>query len=223
MPPPPWDIYVDERKVKGDSALGFLAVPNTPSLEHKLYRCRNVTRKSGTTEFEGREIHWNNMHRGVVAVAREWLYRLFQHKGTRFSLYEWPKSETKELVILRFLRKFCKRFKHDPPFNVVVLLDHDTAHAPSKIQNQIRETGQIARCYHLDSSRNNCLQLCDLLLGVTVTLQDDPTASFDRLELQRKWNEGEKLTNSQVKRLLAAELAAHLDGYGKKVHNYQKR
>ncbi len=35
----PWDIYVDERKVPGDSAIGFLIVPNTSSFSHKLFRC----------------------------------------------------------------------------------------------------------------------------------------------------------------------------------------
>ena len=79
----PWDIYVDERKISGTHCLGFLAVPNTASFTHKLFRCRHV-RIGINKVFISREIHWSEFHRGVIRPAMNWIDCFAAHRGAFF-------------------------------------------------------------------------------------------------------------------------------------------
>ncbi|MFM9959299.1 MAG: hypothetical protein ACKVZJ_14670 [Phycisphaerales bacterium] len=215
----PWDIYVDERRVPGDSALGFLAVPNTASFAHKLFRCRQNVPVQGRVET--RELHWQNLHRGVLPVALKWVECVHQHKGARFSVLDWPREQSKEAVVLRFLGRFCRRLRLVPPFNIVVFLDHDSGHAKSRIQNTIRESGQVSRCYHLDGARNDCLQCCDLLLGAMSMLRVSPDVRAESPELVKSAQRGVKLTNSAVKRLLAGHVGGYLEAIPKSLFDFR--
>ena len=218
----PWDIYIDERKVPGDSALGFLVVPNTASFSQKLFRCRHMRNVSGQARIETREIHWSNIHRGVIDVCERWIDRLYQHKGAKFYVLDWDRTETKEQVILRFLARFTRNKRLEPPFDVVVFLDYDSSHARAKIQNVIRESGRISRCYHLDSSKNDCIQCCDLLLGACTLLRDDPTIRFSYSELEQRKLSGDKLKNSEVRRYLCGILAKTMDSRERCVYDLRK-
>lgn len=205
--PPPWDIYVDERKVRDDSWLGFLAIPNTPSFMHKLHRCRE--NPDGTTgRFDSREVHFHNMSRTLLPLAERWIYRTYQHKGVRFYAKPWGRGLDKEVVVLDFLRRFCRVKRLKPPYDVVVFLDFDSSHARTSIQNTIREGAQIARCYHIDSRRNDCIQCADLLLGATVRLESEPALALRFSELQAKRSAGERLRDSESKQYIAGYLAS---------------
>lgn len=219
----PWDIYVDERKVPGKQSLGFLLVPNTASFMHKLFRCRQHAPGSDRGRMETREIHWNNIHRGVLPVALHWIERVFQHRGAKFYLLNWPKTQTKEYVVIDFVRRFAEARKLHPPFNIVVFLDFDSSHARAKIQNTIREAAAIRRCYHLASEKNDCIQCADLLLGATALLGDDPTVRLEQPELEQRWLSGEKLRNSETKRYLAGYLGTLIDNDAKCVYDLRRK
>jgi len=206
----PWDIYVDERK-DGGRCLGFLVVPNTPSFMHKLFKARHVKPPGKEVSFRASEVHWHKPRGDTVWVAREWMYRVFQHRGARFVLKPWPNEKTKEVVILEFIAEFCREKGLAPPFNVVVFLDFDSSHAKAYVQNMVRESGRILRCYHLDSRNNDCIQCCDLMLGATALCGDDPTVRFEYEDLDRRLRAGNKLKDSEIKLLLAGHLARLID------------
>lgn len=202
MPDTPWDIYVDERMDKGRQCLGFLVIPNTASFMHKLHRCR--TDESG--RFIAREVHWNRPHMDTVRIVERWLSCVFQHRGVKFYLAPWPREQTKELVILHFLSRFAKSRGLLPPHNVVMFLDFHSSHATTKIQNHIREIGRIARCYHFDGLKNDCLQFCDLLIGATVRLRDEPQVQLALLAHRETLGNRLPLRDSEVKAYIAAFL-----------------
>ncbi|MCE9592084.1 MAG: hypothetical protein K8S99_16380 [Planctomycetes bacterium] len=220
----PWDIYVDDRKVKSDFALGFLAVPNSPSFTHKLWLCRFApTLITGAKEFRPHEVKWNRPRLDMLPVTEQWIYRVFQHTGVRFYRRPWLPGQTKEFVVLDFLSRFCRVKRLKAPFNVVTFLDFDNEHAAANIQNSIRRTGNIARCYHLDSLNNDCLQCADLLLGATSLLWDDPKIRHDYAELRLQHIDNKKLTDSNTKRYLAGFLASHIDADKKRVYDLRSR
>jgi len=200
--PTPWDIYVDECKVPGDFCLGFLEVPNTASFMHKLFRCRQSVIRGRTIT---QEIHWSELRRDTALLARRWIEVVFQHRGAKFHLRSWSRHNTKEVEIVQFISDFCRRKKlASPPHDVVVFLDYDSGHARERTQNTIRETAQIARCYHLDSVKNDCIQCCDLLLGAVRAL---PGQSLT--EMPPDWPNG--LPNSRIKADLSGFLQAKID------------
>lgn len=149
----------------------------------------------------------------------KWIDCLFQHRRARFCCLPWLPGEAKELVVLRFLSEFCWRKRLSIPSNVVVFLDFDSDHAKARIQNTVRETGRIARCYHLDSTNNDCIQCCDLLLGATCTMNDDPAARLNYENLLAQHEKGQRLKDSQVKQLLAGHLAKWVDGNAARVYD----
>jgi len=218
----PWDIYVDERKVKGSSALGFLAIPNTASFAHKLFYGRRQPVDGAGRTIETREIHWSNLHRGVMRVCENWIDTVFQHRHAKFYVLPWPRTESKEFVTLQLLKKFCMRRRLEPPFNVVVIFDYDSSHAKARIQNTIRTAGQIARCYHLDSSKNDCIQCCDLLLGTTWMLKSDPTLAMQFPELKQRREDGDKLKNSEVRRYLSGLLGEKIAVNNRTVYDFTR-
>ncbi len=219
----PWDVYVDDRKVKDDYALGLLVIPNTASFLHKLYTCRQKPADHDGRTSVSREIHWNRPHLDSLQVALKWIDCLFQHRGARFFRFAWPGDQTKEFVVLRFLSRFCRHKRLTAPFNVVTFLDFDSDHAKARIQNTIRDSGQIARCYHLDSLNNDCLQCCDLLLGASSLLYDDPAVRMNFVDLMKRAEIGDRLKDSEVKRLIAGYLAAKIDADGTGVYDSRSK
>ncbi len=207
----PWDVYVDECKARGGRALGFLVVPNSPSFMHKLYRSRFVELPGGGRILRRQEIHWNRPRGDTLPVAREWIRRVFQHRGARFFRKSWPGGWEKQAVIVDFLARFCETKRLKPPYNVVLFLDFDDQHAAGNIQNAIRTVANIARCYHLDSRNNDLLQCCDLMLGATGLLNRDPSVTVDFDGLDRCLTEGHRLPDSGIKRYLAGFLGKNID------------
>jgi hypothetical protein len=125
----------------------------------------------------------------------------------------WNRHETKEIVILRFLARFCRAKGLTEPHNVVVILDYDSEHARARIQNNVRELGRVARCYHLDSLKNDCIQCCDLLLGCLAYFRINPHAANVHDEFYDRWQTSEKLKNSETKKFIASYFAKkHLEG-----------
>lgn len=214
----PWDIYVDERKgaQPHEFLLGCLIVPNTASFSHKLFKCRHHKADKDGHTVESREIHWTDLHRGLISTARNWIDCFFQHRGAKYYLMKWPKTETKEIVILRFLTRFCTARSLTAPYNVVVVLDYDSEHARARIQNNVRELGRVARCYHLDSLKNDCIQCCDLLLGCSAYIRDHADATDCYEGLYNKWQTGERLKNSETKRFIGAYFGRKLLAEGAK-------
>jgi len=206
----PWDIYIDERKGRSWS-VGFLVVPNTASFSHKLFLSRHVKCADGEQRLRQREIHWNEPRGDVIEVAQSWMDTVFRHRGVKFYLLPWPRGETKELVVLRFLSVFCRHRRLTDPLNVVAIMDFDTSHANARIQNTIRETGRILRCYHLDSRNHDCLQCCDLLLGATMLLGDDPSVCLEYAGLRENRLNGVRFTDSKIKRYWAGYLGSLVD------------
>jgi hypothetical protein len=72
----------------------------------------------------------------------------------------------------------------------------------------------IGRCYHLDSANNDCIQCCDLLLGAISLARNDPFVRLQNPDLKQKFGKGEKLRDSEVKRLIAGHLALKIDTDG---------
>lgn len=170
---------------------------------HKLFRRRQNVLKGRTIT---QEVHWSELRRDTAILARMWIDVVYQHRGSKFRLVEWPRRDTKEAVILRVVSDFCRRKKlTTPPHDLVVFLDYDDGHAREKTQNQIREIGRVARCYHLDSAKNDCIQCCDLLLGVTRWMRSVGPARA----LPDNWPAG--LGNSRIKSDLAAYLRSKVD------------
>jgi hypothetical protein len=200
----PWDIYVDDRKAVDDSALGFLEVPNTASFLQKLRRCRQKPPDNFGRTYISREVHCNTPHLDSLLVVIGWIDCLFQHRCGRFFCVPWPLGQSKEFIVLKHLSRFCRRKRLNAPYNVVVFLDFDSDHAKARIQNTIQESGKIARCYHLNSLNNDCLQCADLLLGATSLLHNDPSVRADYQKLMDNF----KLPGSQVKRLISGHLAS---------------
>jgi hypothetical protein len=219
----PWDIYVDDRKVTGDYCLGFLVVPNTASFLQKLHRCRQCPARGDGATRVAREIHWNTPHLDTLDTEFKWLDCIFGHRGAKFFVLSWRADESKAATVLRFLRRFCRQKRLSLPYNVVVFLDFDSDHAKAKIQNTIRDAADIARCYHLDSKNNDCLQCCDLLLGATATLGNNPTLRLEFQGLFDRWKAAEALRDSEVKRLLAGYLGTLIDRNGTIVYDLRKR
>lgn len=215
----PWDVYIDECKLDDHHTIGFLLVPNTASFAHKLFLCRHRPPDSSGRRRETRELHWAEFHRNLIWTAKKWYDTVFQHRGVKFYLVEWPKDEAKEVVILRFLARMCRTKKLSPPYNVAAILDYDSGHARARIQNSIREAGQIARCYHLDSQKNDCIQCCDMLLGATVRLAIDETIRGDYDALDDRWKQGNRLKASEAKRYIAGYLAKLIDSDEKCVYD----
>jgi hypothetical protein len=117
--------------------------------------------------------------------------------------------------ILQFIEYFTGQFNvPGPPFNIVVIMDYDSSHAKAFIQNTIRRTGQIARCYHLASSKNDCIQCCDLLLGVSRFSENNPMCALNYPTLKDRYENGDKLKNSETRQLLAGYYAQMVDAYG---------
>jgi hypothetical protein len=71
----------------------------------------------------------------------------------------------------------------------------------------------------LDSLNNDCLQCCDLLLGASSLVHDDPTVRLRFQEFLRRHQAGEKLRDSEVKQLIAGYLARKVDGDATKVYD----
>ena len=198
----PWDIYVDEQRLKGAHRLGMLVVPNTPSFERKLFRSRAFDGRIDT-----REVHWNNLSRTLVPLVERWFDCLAGHRRAGFEMIPWPTRQTKQKVILDYLERFTSSRHLSPPYNIVVFLDFDTAHATDNAQNEIRSIGRISRCYHLDGTKNDCLQCCDLCLGAASLLDREPRVLDEFGGLWERRAAGERLTNSEVKRMVAGLFA----------------
>lgn len=204
----PWDLYIDERKGHESRYLGVLIVPNSPSFMHKLHRCRTcVDRSGGGTHFRAGEVHFHKPRGDLIDVALRWIDVVSDHNGVKFFRVGWPISESKESVVIRFLARFQRIKKLTPPYNVVVFLDFDSDHASSNAQNAIRETANIARCYHLDSRNNDILQCADLILGSLCRLEEDPAKPGEFESLMALRSHGERLSDSRIKRLWAVSLA----------------
>jgi hemerythrin len=219
----PWDIYVDERKVDDQHTLGFLAVPNTASFLHKLRLCRQKPPDADGHTLALREVHWNHPHLDTLVIATNWIDCLFSHRGARFYICPWPRGQTKELIVLKFLSRFCAVKRLHPPYNVCVILDFDSDHAKARIQNTIRVSGKISRCFHFDSENNDCIQCCDLLLGAATHLREHQTVRLDYQTLKTRWKNDERLKGSEVKKLVAGHLASHVDADGSRVYDFQSR
>lgn len=224
----PWDIYIDEIK-ENPRAIGFLAVPNTASFSQKLYRCRQHPPTADGKTMETREIHFNAMHRTLVPTALDWISTTFKHKHAKFFMLPWPKTDTKEVVALRMLRVFCRKRRLEPPYNVVAIFDYDSTHARTYLQNVVRNSGQISRCYHLDSSKNDSLQCCDLFLGATWRLKNDPSIHMLYPELKERYDRwrqtsdpADRLKNADAKRLVAGFLADRMASGNKTVYDFTK-
>lgn len=218
----PWDIYVDDRKVKDDFALGLLEIPNTASFLQKLHRCRHRAADAAGSTYVSREIHWNRPHLDSLRVTLNWIDCVFQHRCARFFRLQWPPGQTKEIVVLRHLVRFCKRKRLTPPYNIVVFLDFDSDHAKARLQNTIRESGQISRCFHLDSLNNDCLQCADLLLGATSLLHDDPSVRADYPILLNKASSHDRMKDSEIKRLISGHLASKIDVDGTRIYDVRR-
>lgn len=215
----PWDIYVDEQKSASGNTLGFLVVPNTASFLHKLHRCRQLRTASGGSRFVWAEMHWNEPSLLTLEIAKSWIDVLFTHHGAKLLFYDWPTSDSKELIILKFLSRFCRIKRLSAPYNVVVFLDFDSDHAKHRIQDNVREVGRIARCYHLHSDNNDCLQCCDLLMGAFSYLRANLDIPLTHPDLLQKRERGERISDAQTKRLIAGHLALWMDKKGKKVYH----
>ena len=208
----PWDVYVDECLEPDRRSLGLLAVPNTASFNHKLHRCRETVSAQKSLSFITYEIHWKQPHGESTEIALEWLRCFDKHLGAKFHRVPWPIDESKDVVVLRWLARFCEAKRLSAPYNVVVFLDFSSDHAKLRIQNNVREIGRVARCYHLDSARNDCIQLTDLLLGAACRLAVDGAAvraAYPKLFDRRR--DGERLRGSETKVLIAGQLASLLD------------
>ena len=190
---------------------------------HKLYRCRHVTDRMGNNVIRSHEIHWQKPRMDTLPVAVHWIDRVFQHKGVKFYRVPWQRGQPKEWVVIDFVNRLCRNKRLISPYNVVVFLDFDDQHASVDIQNRIRETADIARCYHLDSRNNDCLQCADLLLGATSFLNTDPTVRFDYDDLATRLSLGKSLRDSQVKRYLAGYLATQIDVDAKCVYDLRRK
>ncbi|MBL4699906.1 MAG: hypothetical protein JKX85_01485 [Phycisphaeraceae bacterium] len=213
----PWDIYVDEIK-NPHYKLGFLVVPNSASFMHRLWKLRISNGRTCS-----REIHWNKPSMDTLGVALKWVDEFFRFNGAKFYLLDWKQHQTKASVVIKFLDKLTESKKTIPPHNMVVFLDFDCEHSKVNIQNSVRETADIARCYHLDSLNNDCLQCCDLLLNSTLKQVIDPTVRFDLEGLQAKYDSRQRLKDSEVKRYLAGYVAKQIDSVGKKVYYSSRR
>lgn len=169
--------------------------------------------------METREIHWSELKSGgLLPVAKKWIDCVFQHRGAKFHLYPWANREKKEMAVLRFLSKFRRWKDLTPPYNIVVFLDYDSSHARANIQNTIRDVGNVARCYHLDSLKNDCIQCCDLMLGAAYKISSDPLIKADFEALNAKFMQGLRLRDSETKRYIAGYLAKCLDENPRKVY-----
>lgn len=124
--------------------------------------------------------------------------------------------------MLHFLARFCDAKKLVPPHDIVVILDHDSSHAKARIQDNIRNSARIARCYHFDGARNDCLQCCDLLLGAVATIRQHADIQDQYEELRRRLQEGAKLKNSEVKRYLSGYLAKMIDSNQRTVYDCRR-
>lgn len=106
-----------------------------------------------------------------------------------------------------------------PRYNIVVVMDFDTTHASKYVQNVVRRTGQIARCYHFDSHRNDLLQCVDLLLGAFVYLMQNPMCVLNFSDLQAARKSGQRLGNSDIRKLLAGHLGNLMESKGESVYS----
>ena len=158
-----------------------------------------------------REIKWTKLTLGAIDIAKNWIDCVERHNGARFYLQNWPANETKESVVLRFVASLARAKRLVAPLNMVVFLDYDSWHARERTQNAIREIGQIARCYHVDSARNDCIQACDLLLGALCTLKANPLVRSEHAALGAKLRDSGKLTGSESRRFIAGYLAQSID------------
>jgi len=219
----PWDIYIDERKVHLDYALGILVVPNTPSFMHKLWRYRYISDGVGGHKHENHEIHWHDPRRDTLPVVEKWIYTVFQHRGVRFYRVPIAPRQSKMVAVLNFITKFCEKRGLVEPFNVVAFLDFDNEHANCDLQNHVRQITGIARCYHLDSRNNDCIQCCDLLLGATSLLWSDPTIVLEYPSLKDVVIKHNRLSDGKIKRYIAGFLACHIDANGRRVYDLRKR
>lgn len=158
-----------------------------------------------------REIKWTKLTRDAIDIAKNWIDCVERHNGAKFYLQNWPTNETKESVVLRFIASFARAKHLAAPLNIVVFLDYDSWHARERTQNAIREIGHIARCYHVDSARNDCIQVCDLLLGGLCTLKSNPLVRSEHAALGARLHSSGKLTGSETRRFVAGYLAQSLD------------
>lgn len=121
--------------------------------------------------------------------------------------------------MIRFLDRFVHNKGLERPYNVVAILDFDDDHSRADAQNAIRTAAGIARCYHLDSRNNDCLQCCDLLLNTTIRLRDDPLVRSRYPDLEAQVISGNRLSGKDTKDYLAGYLAKHLDEDGSCVYD----
>ena len=56
-------------------------------------------------------------------------------------------------------------------FDSVIFLDFDNEDKNERLNQRLVHDVKVLRCYSLDSRGSNCLQLADLLLGVTIREQ----------------------------------------------------
>ncbi|MAX24251.1 MAG: hypothetical protein CMJ19_07080 [Phycisphaeraceae bacterium] len=155
----------------------------------------------------------------TLHVCTRWIDEVFRFKGVKFCLLPWLVTQSKQSIIINFIDKLCQAKRSKPPHNMVMFLDFDTEHSKFNIQNHIREVANIARCYHLDSKNNDCIQCCDMLMNASERIAVEPTLRFEFNTLQEKLTSENRLKDSEVKKYLAGYLGLKIDTKSKKIYD----
>ena len=160
---PRFDLFIDEDK--RNRKIGVLAVSNVVGLNQTLQNVRFRYR------YGKREMKWNGLDKFRMPVVVSWLWAASRSRRLLFHILDWPSSSSKGDVLLDFLPKFMSDNRTDRVgtyFDSVVFLDFDNEDKNERLNQRLVNDVKVLRCYSLDSRGSNCLQLADLLLGVTV-------------------------------------------------------
>ena len=189
-----YDIFIDEEKANG--YIGFLVTRNTPALQQILFNVRESNQNyRGELKFVGLTIN-------SIRVALSWLNIFFSNNfNVAFYYRKWDGSLShKRNIIIKTIHQM-KKVLHAGK-NIVVFMDEDSNHKNLNIQNQIKKSANIIRCYHADSKTFDMLQLCDLLLQCAIKHDKWKWNRHEYIRMYGKLFGGSKLVKSRLKKLL---------------------
>lgn len=188
-----YDVFIDEEKNKG--YIGFLFTRNTPALQQLLYNVREYNQNYQ------REIKFVNLNNNSIRLALSWLNIFFSNSYNAFFLYKkWDGSlSNKKNLIIKVLKSFKVKTRKS---NLVAFMDFDNNHKNLNLQNQIKSSAKITRCYHIDSKCFDMLQLCDVLLQCSIKMESISLDKGKYMNFIRRVNRGNNIEKSNLKKLI---------------------
>lgn len=192
-----FDFFLDEDVRSQRIGLLCLSKQLTPALGQALFRVREEQYCFYQKKLEGdvalsdyekgkkfseikkqmREVKWSNLNIIRAYIAKGFLEQFFHYWGKGplpVMFFNAPFTDDHLTSVNQFFDLLVEK-KVKPLSNInysesILFMDSHNTPAGYKLEENIRNTNNLSRCYRIDSRASDLIQLADLLLGITVSL-----------------------------------------------------